>query len=156
VAEELAAHGIPQINVDPMGEMVEATEALGGLNVRPGEGFTLPLSALESDDVIDAIPAINKGTNIETLVRYAHETLLREKAMKRGQHFGVDDLVTAIGTVAPALTLSALNTLRPAVLRARSLERIDYIGDPFPWEKEIRPGRIINIDCRGRLVSDLR
>lgn len=156
LAEELAAHGIPQINIDPMGEMIEATEALDGLNVQPGSGFTLPLSALEPDDVIDAIPAINKGTNIETLVRYADETLLRDRVLRRGLHFGVSELVDQIKKVAPDLNITQAATVQPAVLRAQSLERIDYIGDPFPWEKEIRPGRIINIDCRGRLVSDLR
>jgi DNA helicase HerA-like ATPase len=48
IAEELWSHGVPQINIDPLGEMVEATESLGGKNVRPGDGFTLPLSALQA------------------------------------------------------------------------------------------------------------
>lgn len=156
LAEELAAHGIPQINIDPMGEMIEATDALGGLNVRPGKGFALPLSALEADDVIEAIPAIHKGTNIEVLVRYAHDTLLRDLVLKQGKHFGVKELVDQIEAVAATLKLDSAATLKPATLRAQSLDRIEYIGDPFPWETEIRPGRIINIDCRGRLVPDLR
>lgn len=156
LAEELAAHGIPQINIDPMGEMIEATEALKGLNVQPGSGFTLPLSALESDEVIDAVPAIHRGTNIETLVRYAHDTLLRDRLLKRGAHFGVSDLVDQIRKVAPDLNITQAATVQPALLRAQSLEKIDFIGDPFPWEREIRPGRMINIDCRGRLVPDLR
>src|ERR1044071_6320236 len=42
------------------------------------------------------------------------------------------------------------------MLRARSLENIPDIGAPLDWEQELTPGRIINIDCRGLSVSDLR
>lgn len=157
LAEELAMHGIPQINIDPMGEMVEATEDLGGLNARPGkDGFTLPLSALEAEDVLDAIPGINKSTNIATLIAYAHNGLLMSKVLAKGQHFGVKELVDRIQETAPDLEMAKANTLMPAVQRAKSLERIDFIGSPFAWERQLTPGRIINIDCRGRLVPELR
>lgn len=157
IAEELAMHGVPQINIDPMGEMVDATEDLGGLNVTPGkEGFTLPLSALEAEDVLDAIPGINKSTNYATLIAYAHNGLLVREVFGRGNHFGVADLVQRIEEVAPVLEMQKANTLRPAIQRAKSLERIDFIGNPYPWEKMLTPGKMINIDCRGRLVSELR
>ena len=154
VAEELWSHGVPQINIDPLGEMVDATTSLGGQNVRPGDGFTLPLSALQPEEVIDSIPAINKGTNIETLVQFAHETLLTE-VLRGGKEFGVDKLIAKIEELAPALEMKA-QTFRPAMLRARSLENIPFIGAPFNWEHELVPGKIINIDCRGFSVPDLR
>lgn len=156
VAEELAAHGVPQINIDPMGEMVEATTALGGLNVQPGKGFTLPLSALEAEDVLEAIPGINRATNIATLIAYAHNSLLFEKTYTRGEHFDVDDLVRRIEDIAPRLQMEQKGTLNPALQRAESLKRINYIGMPYPWEEKLQPGAIINIDARGRSVSDLR
>lgn len=157
VAEELAMHGVPQINIDPMGEMVEATEDLGGINVKPGQdGFTLPLSALEAGDVLDAIPGINKSTNYATLIAYAHNSLLVREVFGKGNHFGVSQLVNRIEEVAPSLEMQKANTLRPAIQRAKSLERIDFIGRPYPWEDMLTPGRIINIDCRGRLVGELR
>jgi hypothetical protein len=157
LAEELHMHGVPQVNVDPNGEMVDATRELGGINVVPGQGgFTLPLSALTPDDVIDAIPGVRGGTNIETLVRYAHEALLKERTVARGEHFGVDDLVRKIEQVAPSLNMQAPGTLSPARQRARSLEDIPYIGAPFDWSTHLVPGAVINIDCRGLLVSDLR
>src|SRR5690606_20497156 len=46
--------------------------------------------------------------------------------------------------------------LGPAKQRAGSLVRVPYIGEPFAWEEHLKPGAIINIDCRGLLVSDLR
>jgi hypothetical protein len=157
LAEELHAWGVPQINIDVNGEMVEATSELHGVNLVPGKnGFTLPLSALTAEDVIAAIPGIRGGTNIETLIQYAHERLLKEKTFAKGEHFGVDELVQMIGQVAPLLDMKSANTLNPATIRAQSLERIPYIGKPFDWERAVKPGGIINIDCRGMLVSDLR
>lgn len=157
LAEELWRFGVPQINVDVNGEMIDATIELKGVNLVPGkDGFTLPLSALTADDVIDAIPGVSRGTNIETLIRFAHETLLKDKTFKKGQYFTVPDLVKMIEVLAPNLHMEAPGTLNPAKLRAQSLERLPYIGDPFDWKKTIKPGAIINIDCRGLLVSDIR
>lgn len=157
LAEELHLLGIPQINIDVNGEMIEATTELGGVNLIPGKnGFTLPLSSLTPEDVTDAIPGMRGGTNIETLIKYAHEALLKEKTTARGEHFGVKDLIAKIQAVAPVLGMEAPGTLRPATQRASSLENIPYIGNPFDWETHIQPGAIINIVCRGLLVSDLR
>jgi DNA helicase HerA-like ATPase len=54
------------------------------------------------------------------------------------------------------LKMDAAGTLRPAEQRAQSLEKIPYIGNAFDWQTKLVPGAIINIDCRGLLVSDLR
>ena len=144
------------MNIDVNGELIDATRELGGKNLKPGAGgFTLPLSALTSSDVVEAIPAINKGTNIETLVQFAHEQLLKERTLSKGEEFRVEDLCAAIERIAPSLEMKA-NTWRPAQLRAQSLGRLPYIGDPFDWEGELKPGRIINIDCRDLLITDLR
>lgn len=157
IAEELRMLGVPQINVDVNGEMIEATRQLGGVNLVPGqEGFTLPVSALTPDDVIDAIPGLRPGTNYETLIRHAHGELVKDRVLARGEYFGVRDLLREIEEVAPSLDMDKPATLRPALQRARSLVQIPYIGLPFDWEERIKPGAMINIDCRGLLVSDLR
>ncbi len=156
LAEELARHGVPQVNIDVNGELIDATKELGGKNLRPGAGgFTLPLSALTSSDVVEAIPAINKGTNIETLVQFAHEHLLKERTQSKGEEFNVEDLSEAIETIAPSLEMKA-NTWRPAQLRAQSLGRLPYIGDSFDWAGELQPGKIVNIDCRDLPIIELR
>ncbi len=157
LAEELHMQGVPQINIDPNGEMVEATEQLGGVNLVPGKkGFTLPLSSLTPDDVIDAIPGMRSGTNYETLIRYAHEALIKERTVALGERFHIGDLLDKIREVAPDLHMQTPATLLPAIQRAKSLEDVPYIGDAFDWEKHLKPGVIINIDCRGLLISDLR
>ena len=158
LGEELAAHGVPQINLDPMGELVPTAQAVsGGINVRPGEGeFTMPLSALTSQDVLNAIPGINESTNYATLISYAHEDLRQEKVLQRNQSFGVDDLLDRIREVAPKLDMDNDRTIGIAIQRTNTLRRLPYIGDAFPWKEVLEPGRIVNIDARGQLVKDLR
>jgi uncharacterized protein len=166
LAEELHAWGVPQINIDVNGEMIVATQELGGINLVPGrDGFTIPLSALSSADVIEAIPSLNPGTNMEVLVRFAHETLLREVQRGRRQHFGVDELVLEIDRAADTLEMMVgsgadrrpdRRTVEPAKLRTQSLGRLPYLGAPFDWIGRLMPGMIINIDCRDLLLSDLR
>jgi hypothetical protein len=166
LAEELHAWGVPQVNIDINGEMREATEELGGVNLVPGKnGFTLPLSALSAADVVDAVPSINRGTNMETLLRFSHESLLREVQRGKRDHFGVDDLVDAIEACAMTLEMTtgsgadrkpARATVEPTKLRTQSLNRLPFLGKPFDWESMLAPGAIINIDCRGMIVSDLR
>ncbi len=156
LAEELARLGVPQVNIDVNGEMVDCARDLGGrsLSVERGE-FTLPLSALTGQDVIDAVPAINRGTNIETLVAHAQEQLIKERVFRLGEDFGIQDLRDAIVRLAPTLDMKS-QTSNPAAARVESLNKLSYIGAPFNWESELQPGTFINIDCRRMLVSDLR
>ncbi|HEX7245095.1 MAG TPA: ATP-binding protein [Solirubrobacterales bacterium] len=166
LAEELHAWGVPQVNIDVNGEMRQATEELEGRNLTPGEeGFTLPLSALSPADVVDAVPSINRGTNMETLLRFSHETLLREVAMGDRKHFGVGELVERIDECALKLEMTVgsgeerrpdRRTVEPTKLRTRSLERLPFLGEPFDWPGELRPGAIINIDCTGMPLGELR
>ena len=164
MAEELHAWGVPQVNIDVNGEMIEATDELGGMNLVPGKkgGFTIPVSALSSEDVLEAVPSINRGTNMETLLRFAHETLQREIMMGGREYFSVDDLVEAIEPSAYNLEMTSstgkLNraTVEPTKLRTRSLNRLDFLGAPFDWIAQLKPGQIINIDCRSLLLSELR
>lgn len=149
------------MNVDVNGELIDAARELGGVNLAPGkEGFTLPRSALSPQDVLDAVPSINRGTNMETFLSFAHETLL--KALRAGQnprgYFDVDDLLQAIDPAAQALGLHSAKaqTVEPTKIRTETLKRHSYLGPPFNWRGALKPGAFINIDCRRLLVSDLR
>ncbi len=159
-AEELNCLGIPQVNVDVMGEMVNAATELGGVNLMPGKGFTLPVSALSPQDVIEAVPSINRGTNMETLLQFAHERLLKELMLGRNArgYFDVDDLLREIDSAARALGFekNQTQTVVPTKERTETLKRHKYLGAPYNWETMLKPGAIINIDCRGLFVSDLR
>jgi uncharacterized protein len=157
LAEELHAWGVPQVNIDVNGEMIEATSELGGRNLVPGQdGFTLPLSALSSADVVDAVPSINRGTNMETLLRFAHESLLKDVQNGKLPHFGVAELVKAIEPSAEILQITQKATVAPTMLRTQSLSRLSFLGSPFNWTEALTPGAVINIDCRGLLISELR
>jgi uncharacterized protein len=166
LAEELHAWGVPQVNIDVNGEMRDATEELGGRNLVPGEaGFTLPLSALSPADVVDAVPSINRGTNMETLLRFSHEVLLRDVANGKRKHFGVEELVAQIDECAFTLEMTTgkgedrqpdRRTVEPTKLRTRSLERLPFLGRPFDWASGLTPGAVINIDCTGMPIGELR
>lgn len=160
-AEELHSLGIPQVNIDINGEMVSAALELGGVNLKPGkQGFTLPVSALSPQDVVEAVPSINKGTNMETLLRFAHERLLKQLMLKQNKkgYFDVDDLVNEIEPAAERLGLEKnfKQTVEPTKERTETLKRHRYLGPPYDWKNALKPGAFINIDCRGLLVSDLR
>ena len=157
LAEELHCLGVPQVNLDVNGEMIDATTEMGGENVVPGKGpFKVPLSALSPGDILDALPAINPNSNMATLVVHAHECLLREVYDGKRPFFGVDELVSEIEKRAPELEMTARGTLVPAMNRTRNLNRLDFLGKPFDWVGKLTPGKIINIDCRGMLLSHLR
>jgi uncharacterized protein len=157
LAEELHRWGVPQVNIDVNGEMIEATAEIGGRNLVPGQdGFTLPLSALSSGDVVDAVPSINRGTNMETLLRFAHESLIKDVQRGTLQHFGVSELVAAIDPAAQTLQITQKATVEPTKLRTQSLHRLTFLGDPFDWQAALQPGAVINIDCRGLLIGELR
>jgi uncharacterized protein len=156
LGEELHRHGVPQVNIDVNGEMIEAARQLGGRNVRPGDGFTLPLGSLTREDLIEAVSGVNRGTNIETLIGYTFDSLSRQIAQGRRSEFSVDELVAEIEVQAPFLKMEALNTLRPAQQRVKALDRLKYIGRRFDWVGTLKPGAFVNIDCRGLLLGDLR
>ncbi len=103
LGEELHLFGVPQVNIDVNGEMIEAAKQLGGVNVKPGAGFTLPLGSLTREDLIEAVAGVNRGTNIETLIGYAFDALRRQIAQGRRSAFSVDELVAEIETQAPHL-----------------------------------------------------
>ena len=156
LGEELHRWGVPQVNIDVNGEMIDAARQLGGLNVRPGDGFTLPLGSLTREDLLEAVSGVNRGTNIETLIGYTFDTMRRQIAQGRRSAFSVDELVAEIEVQAPFLKMEAANTLRPAQQRVKALERFKYIGRRFDWTGTLQPGAFVNIDCRGLLLGDLR
>lgn len=159
IGEELHRWGVPQVNVDVNGEMIQAAGELGGQTLAPqrGGGFTIPLSALTSRDVLEAVPSINPSTNMATLLTFAHESLLREVMERRRDFFGVDDLIDEMGHAAVTLGLQRdSRTVEPAKLRTRSLSRLPFIGAPFDWRSALAPGGFINIDCRSLLLPELR
>src|SRR5262249_15546135 len=129
LGEELHRLGVPQVNVDVNGEMIGAAREMGGRNVRPGEGFSLPLGSLTREDLLEAVSGVNRGTNIETLIGYTFDHLRRKITREERSEFSVDDLVEEIAEQAPHLEMKNASTLRPAQQRVRALERLAYIGE---------------------------
>jgi uncharacterized protein len=155
LGEELHRLGVPQVNIDVNGEMIKAARQLGGENLIPGKGFTLPLSSFTQGDLVESIPGVQKGTQYEILIGYAFDVLQREMRQGRRSSFTVADLVQKIEEEGPNLEMKQ-NTIRPAKVRAGALDRKPYIGAQLNWQERLRPGAFINIDCRSLLLGDLR
>src|SRR5262249_8064451 len=48
-------------------------------------------------------------------------------------------------------------TVEPAKMRTESsLKRLSFLGKPFDWASALKPGAIINIDCRRMPLHELR
>jgi hypothetical protein len=102
------------------------------------------------------VPSINRGTNMETLLRFSHESLTRQVLQGTRRHFTVDQLVEHIDECAQVLEMTSKATVEPTKLRTRSLNRLSFLGDPFDWATALTPGAFVNIDCRGMTITDLR
>jgi DNA double-strand break repair helicase HerA and related ATPase len=77
----------------------------------------------------------------------------------------VSDLVESIDSCAFALEMTTgqgpdrkpdRRTVEPTKLRTQSLARLPFLGEPFDWRGALQPGAVINIDCRGLLIGELR
>jgi len=156
LGEELHRLGVPQVNIDINGEMIKAAHQLGGSNLVPGKGFTLPLSSLTREDLLEAVTGVQKGTNYEVLIGYSFDFLQREIRQGQRTSFTVADLVDMIGEQAPGLKMDQAATLKTAQMRVRALERMRFIGNQLDWQASLKPGAFLNIDCRGQLLGDLR
>ncbi|MFV8160979.1 ATP-binding protein [Mycobacterium sp. 134] len=158
LAEELHCLGTCQVNIDVNREMVDATAQLGGRTLVPGDDFTLALSSLTREDVLEMVEqnGIRRGTNMETLIGAAIDALHDDIRFGRRQIFGVDDLVDQIEAMAPAMGMQAAGTLHPAKTRTAALRQRAYIGAPTPWRALLQPGAVVNIDCWSLSLSDLR
>lgn len=158
LAEELHSLGTCQVNIDVNREMVDATAELGGRTFIPGKDFTLALSSLTREDVLEMVEqnGIRRGTNMETLIGAAIDALHDDVRSGRRQIFGVDDLVAQIEAMAPGMEMKAAGTLHPAKTRTAALKQRPYIGAPTRWRELLTPGAVVNIDCWSLSLSDLR
>src|SRR5919108_302866 len=73
-----------------------------------------------------------------------------------GLDIGGTELVEAIYPSAETLQITQKATVEPTRLRTQSLHRLSFLGAPFDWRTALQPGAIVNIDCRGLLIGELR
>ncbi|HEX8495330.1 MAG TPA: ATP-binding protein [Pyrinomonadaceae bacterium] len=75
LAEELVAHGIPVISFDILGDLIKATDELGGRNFRAGVDFRVPYATI---GLSEFLAFVNLTSQQRELVEMAYETLADE------------------------------------------------------------------------------
>lgn len=79
LVEELVRHGIPVIAFDVLGDMLKATEDLGGCNFKAGENFRVPYSVIGVKEFLGFVP--NLTPDQLEIVSFAYDALFN-KAFK--------------------------------------------------------------------------
>lgn len=102
--EEIARHGIPGIAIDILGDLIQATNHLGGANLKAGENFRIPYSIIGRKEFLEFVPTLTEDQ--EELVADAYDSIYAE-AINTLERTGtvnipVSRLITEIGTVAQA------------------------------------------------------
>jgi len=150
IAEEVARSGIPQVNIDVHGEMIQATDELKGKNFIPGKTLTVRLSSLTEPEVVALTPFLTELQ--EQIVRRAFLEL-RKRAGEKG--FGIAELVDEVERIGPLME-ARTQTLNIVRARVEMLRYVQVIGKGIDWSELLKPGSFINLDCRGLGHSELQ
>jgi DNA helicase HerA-like ATPase len=97
LSEEFVDRGIPIISFDVNGEMEEAVEELGGINLTPGKDIRVPIRFLDSHEFLAAAPHMTRDQEAVVLDAFVD---LRDDP-QASDTFEIDDLsdrIQAIGT----------------------------------------------------------
>jgi DNA helicase HerA-like ATPase len=154
VAEELIEHGLPVLFIDTQDEYAALVQKLGGKVLTPGKDFTLRISSLTEQEVIDLIPT--DSDLHKNMIGIAYNELWDELRAKERTRFLVSDLVDRIRTIGPRMTNST-SSVDLAARRTQILERIDIFGDGVDranWPKLMTP--CLAIKCKHLTASRLQ
>jgi DNA helicase HerA-like ATPase len=157
ITEELHRIGVPHVNVDVHGEMISATEELGGTTVVPGwdplfpseNRLTVKLSSLDEPEILEMIP-LTHDLHLDIVTK----ALINLK--QSGKEFTVDSLLREALAVADSYGAKR-NTLDIIEARINQLKNVPILGPGFDWKRFLgKEGAIVNVDCRGLQRSQLR
>ncbi len=142
LAEEVHRHNVPIIFFDTQDEFSGLTQGLNGTILTPGTNYEVRLSSLEADEITGLIPTVSNELHVNILVNsFLH---LRET----NPNFGTTELLAEIDRV--AIDLEATKSARIIVPRVRTqLGSYNFLGTSFDWNTVLKPGAVININCRG-------
>lgn len=138
LAEEIARHGIPQVNFDANGEMAAAAEELGGVNLVPGRDYKVPLWALSEFELLSLQPNLTQAH--QDLIVDAYVDLSEKKDVWTWQELA--DEIRRVGKAVKA---------RDDVID-RAVSRLGYgirqnaiIGELGDWSALLRRYPFVNV-----------
>ena len=143
IAEEIHKHYLPILFFDTQEEFTALTTKLGGVVLRPGSDYTIKLSSLTEDEVLELVPSVHHRLHLEIL----SSAFIRCK--EQTENFSIDDLVERIKQVCDDQN-AKLETKNIITQRVRFyLNSYDFIGHDFDWSATFKKTNIININCQG-------
>jgi len=160
LAEEMHKHKIPIIFFDTQYEFVPLTEALGGTTLVPGEDYWVKLSSLSESELLDLVPTLKHELHVSILTRAflrlkdrlgpSPSTLDRFTSSKGfDSGFGLDELLNAINQVATEMNAGD-RTVDIVYDRTRHyLSGYKFLGEEFNWQDALKPGSVVDINCKG-------
>jgi DNA helicase HerA-like ATPase len=154
VAEELVDQGLPIVFIDTQDEYSAIVEKLGGQVLTPGKDFTLRISSLTEQEVLDLVPT--DSDLHKNMIGIAYNELWDELKAKKRTRFLVADLVDRIRTIGPRVTNST-SSVDLAARRTAILERMDIFGDGEDranWPKLMTP--CLAIKCKHLTMNRLQ
>ena len=146
LAEELIRHKLPVIFIDTQDEYSNFVTKYGGTVVRPGDEFTIRISALTDRELLDLIPT--DSTLQKDIISASFLELQDELQGGKKTKFLLSDLLARIEVVGPRLT-NAASSVALAGRRAGMLARNNIFGDGQDranWPKLMAP--CLSINCK--------
>ena len=142
LAEELHKHKLPVIFFDTQYEFVPLVKALGGTVLVPGENYTVRLSSLTPDEIRQLIPTISHEQHVNILTN----AFLNLKAS--GKEFDFENLIAEVETVAISMNAPRASQIMSPRIRY-TLSSYNFLGNKFDWKNNIKPSKLIAINCKG-------
>lgn len=161
LAEEIHKHKLPIIFFDTQYEFAPLAEKLGGTVLVPGKNYKVKLSSLSEVELLDLIPTLKHELHVAILTRAflrlkegGHASTPRleafgtQPAERTRNTFGIQDLLDSIRQVANDMK-AGQSTIDIVLDRTRHyLSSYNFIGEEFNWQEILKPGSIIDINCK--------
>ncbi len=146
ILEQINKLGIRIVILDSQNEYMGVALDLGGKVLVPGKDFTVRLSSLAEQEVLELVPTL-KGTLGYDLLAFTFLRLKRDILARVRVSFGVQELLKEMENDFHTLGLQK-NSLRIALQRTQSsLDRHKFLGDTTNWNELLKDCPVINVDC---------
>lgn len=161
VAEELMRHGLPVIFLDTQDEYSQFVKLNNGTVVVPGQDFTIRISSLTESELLDLLPEAMKQSALQSdIVAKAFGQLQVKRQSEEIAKFTLDDLLTEIEDVAPAMVAKAGDL--PRVIDTTKRRTSTLKNDPIfgsgteksDWRQFMYPCMAIN--CKNLTSAQLQ
>mgnify|MGYP000176754243 CR=1 FL=1 len=155
--EELHRIGIPQVNFDPLGDFVKATEELGGTNIKPGEDYKPRLDALSEGDFARLIEG-RIPTPFQQAIAVSAFLRFKETSKKSLAPLEPERLLDCLSEAARDYNASHDTEVNTRMRLSALMRDLGILGTGLKveesWTRLLKTKKIVNVDVR--YLTDLQ